>query len=62
MNRDFLHAYLRLQEAHKELHKLLKAFETDASNEELRRLLGETYRLLNMVETVVLGDRDNVQL
>lgn len=51
MARDFLHAYLRSQDAHKELHKLTKAFETDATTDELKRQLAEVQRLINMVHS-----------
>lgn len=47
--REFLRAYLRAQDAHKALHKLTKAFEEDASTEEIQHKLAEVYRLLNMV-------------
>ncbi|MBD2019244.1 hypothetical protein H6F43_03485 [Leptolyngbya sp. FACHB-36] len=49
MSREFLHAYLRSQEAHKAIHQLTKAFEADATDAELMRQLGEVQRLLNMV-------------
>jgi hypothetical protein len=50
-SRDFLKAYLRSEDAHKQIHKLVHAFEQDASNAEIERHLNEVYRLLTQVKS-----------
>lgn len=60
--RRYLKAYLRAQDAHRAVHKLTKAFETDASDEEIQRQLGETMRHLNMVHSFMMEAKKNVQL
>lgn len=44
---DSLRAYLELQKAHKTLHKLLKALEQGASDEEIKLLYDLTKQHIN---------------
>ncbi|NJN89540.1 MAG: hypothetical protein HC878_03610 [Leptolyngbyaceae cyanobacterium SL_5_14] len=49
-SRNHLHAYFRLQESHRLLHKALKAFEEDSSDEEiLKRVQAATDRIREAV-------------
>jgi len=49
MSRNHLHAYLRAQDLHRQIHKLTKAFESDASDAEILRQLKESQTLLNQI-------------
>jgi hypothetical protein len=49
-NRSHLRAYFRLQEAHRLLHKALKAFEEDSSDQEiLKRIESATTQIQEAV-------------
>ena len=54
--RDMLHAYLRSQEAHKELHKVTKSFEEDSSDEEILKRISAVQRLLNEAARLITND------
>lgn len=51
--RRYLLAYLRSQDLHKQIHKLTKAFETDASDREIWRQLEESQDLLNQIKELL---------
>lgn len=51
--RQSLRAYLRLQCCHKELHKLLKALEEDASDPEVQRRLETVAEILSEAQTLL---------
>ncbi len=59
--RQSLKAYLKLQQCHKEMHKVLKALEEDATDDEVMRRVGvvqasfsEAQSLLGMVQPPIL--------
>jgi hypothetical protein len=54
-DRSMLHAYLRSQEAHKELHQVTKGFEQDSSDEELLKRISAVQRLLNEAARLITG-------
>lgn len=49
MSREFLHAYLKAQAAHKALHRLTKSFEEDLPNQVILARLEATEQLLEEV-------------
>lgn len=64
--RQSLKAYLKLQQCHKELHKVLKALEEDATDDEVTRRIGvvqasltEAQFLLGIVQSPTLTLLEN---
>jgi hypothetical protein len=53
MARDFLTAYLRTQEAHKAVHRLTRAFEAGATDDEIRRLATEARAAIAEVHQLI---------
>lgn len=57
MSRHFLWAYLKAQEAHKELHRLTKSFEEDLPDAVLEERLTRIEALLSEVRSLVRKSR-----
>lgn len=53
-SRQSLKAYLKLQQSHRELHKVLKALEEDATDDEVMRRIAGVQTSLQEVQ-VLLG-------
>ncbi|MBD2089244.1 hypothetical protein H6F67_05190 [Microcoleus sp. FACHB-1515] len=52
-DRRHLRAYLRAQDLHRQIHKLTRAFEQDASDEEIKRQLEQASALLREVQSLL---------
>lgn len=51
--RRYLIAYLRAQDLHKQIHKLTKSFESDATDREIWRQLDESQDLFNQIKELL---------
>lgn len=49
MSRQFLHAYLKAQDLHRQVHKLTKAFEEDSTDEQILKRLTDAQALLTEI-------------
>lgn len=56
MSREFLRAYLKAQRAHKDLHRLLKAFEEDLPDSVLLERIKTVKDLLKQIEETIRDD------
>jgi hypothetical protein len=53
MSREFLHAYLKAQAAHRSMHRLCKAFEIDSSDTQILSHLAIAQALLEEIQTLM---------